>query len=133
MERIEAHVVDKLGRFFDVPDSEIALLSLFERADIESSQRTRCFSRNAGDALVHSQAEARRGHVHGKQKRGERRGAGIAIGGNGDGNGMLPEQFDRRQSRFPKKIEGARQKNGRRICARERDYAVFACPLKMIG
>ena len=31
MERIEAHVVDKLGRFFDVPDSEIALLSLFER------------------------------------------------------------------------------------------------------
>ena len=61
--------------------------------------------------LVDRQAEQRRGHVHGEQQRGERRGAGIAVGGDRDRHAVPAEQLDRRLLRLAQEIEGAGQQH----------------------
>ena len=43
-------------------------------------ERPRRIPRHAGEAFLDGQPEQRRRHVHGEQQRGERRGAGIAVG-----------------------------------------------------
>ena len=79
MKRVEAHAVDELGRPLDVPDGEVRGLARLQRPGLaEQAQRPRGFARDAGEALVDRHAEQRRGHVHGQQQRGERRGAGVA-------------------------------------------------------
>ncbi len=51
---------------------------------VQLAERARGFAGDAGDAFLDREPEQGRRHVHGQQKRGDRRGAGIAVGGNGN-------------------------------------------------
>ena len=85
VQRIEPHPINQLGGTLDVPDGEVAGLPRLQRADpVEAAERAGGFAGDAGQALVDGEAEQRGRHVHRQQQRGERRGAGIAVGGDRD-------------------------------------------------
>src|SRR5579871_6699925 len=84
-QRVETHAIDEFGRVLDVPDRQIALLALFERAQpAEAPECARRFARDAGNALLHSQTKQSCPHVHGQQERRQRRSTGVAIRRNRD-------------------------------------------------
>ena len=76
---------------------------------VAQAERARGLARHAGEALVDRHAEQRRRHVHGQQQRGQRRGAGIAVGGDRHRHAVLAEQLDRRLLRLADEVEGAGQ------------------------
>ena len=134
MQRIEPHAVDQLGRPLDVPDGEVAALAGFQRADVvEPAERARRLARHAGKDLVDGQPEQRRGHVHRQQQRGERRGAGIAVGGDGDRHAVLAEQVDRRLLRLAEEVEGAGQQHGDRAGLGHRGRARLVGVFEVVG
>lgn len=113
MQRIEPHPINQLGGTLDVPDGEVAGLPGLQRADpVEAAERAGGFAGDAGQALVDGETEQRGRHVHRQQQRGERRGAGIAVGGDRDGNAVPAQQVDRRLVRLADEIEGTGQQHG---------------------
>lgn len=115
VERVEADPVDEFGRALDVPDREIAGFSDLDRPGlIEPSERPGGVAGDGDHALLDGHAEQRRPHVHREQQRGERRRAGIAVGGERHGRAVTAEKIDRRELRFAEGVKGARQQDGHR-------------------
>ena len=134
MERVEADAVDELGRTFDIPDGEIGRLAGFQRAGLgKQAERAGRLAGGAGDAFLDRQAEERRRHVHGQQQRGQRRGAGIAIGGDRDRNACLAQRLDRRLLLLVDGIEGAGQEHGDGAGRGHRLRAILIEIFEMIG
>ena len=66
----------------------------------------------AGDAFLDGHGKQRGCHVHGQQQRGQRRRAGIVVGGNSHPDAVLAEQVERRFFRLSDEIECAGQDDG---------------------
>src|SRR5690606_12223249 len=74
MQRIEADPVGKLGRMFDVPDSQVGARTRRDHAPIGKAERTGRVIGHARKAFGRSQAKERGAHIHGQKKRSQRRG-----------------------------------------------------------
>jgi hypothetical protein len=76
------------------------------------AQRARRFTGEAGDALVHGQAEQGGAHVHRQQRAGQRRSARVAVGGQRQRHAGRTQRGDRRQGGIAGEIEGTGQQHG---------------------
>uniref|UniRef100_A0A914YQ09 Uncharacterized protein n=1 Tax=Panagrolaimus superbus TaxID=310955 RepID=A0A914YQ09_9BILA len=88
----------QVGGGVDVPDRQVAVQAHGQAADaLAMAQRARRFTGEAGDALIHGQAEQGRAHVHRQQRAGQRRGARVAVGGQRQWHAGRTQRGDRRQ------------------------------------
>ena len=126
--------VDQFGRPLDIPDREVAGFAGLDGADVvELAERARGFAGDAGNAFLDREAEQRRRHVHGQQQRGDRRGAGIAVGRDRDWHLVPAEGLDRRQLLLAQHIEGTGQQHRDRAGLRHRGDAGLVGIFEMIG
>ena len=111
-QRIEADPVGQLRRALDFPDCEIRDLANLQCSTVRKPKRAGCMAGHSGQRLLGREPEQSGGHVQGKQRRGEGRGARIAVGRNGDRHARPSQIIDRRQLGLTKEVKGARQKHG---------------------
>ena len=134
VEGVEANPVDELRRPLDIPDREIAIFAALETSDvIEASERARGLPRDGCDAFIDGQAKQRRAHVHRQQQRRQRRGAGVAVGGECYSCAVAPHRFDRRRLLLADEIERARQNHRNGAGPGHRRDAFVVGIFKMIG
>ncbi len=132
--RVEAHAIDELGRLADGPEAEIGALAGFQRADLAGKAKRPCrLARDAGQAFGNGEAEQGGAHVHRQQQRGQRRCAGVAVGGKRHRRPVLSEEIDRRLPRLADEIEGAGQQDCDRAAFRHRHRPGLVRVLDMIG
>src|SRR3954464_11421174 len=116
--------VGELGGRVDFPEREIGGLADFERAVRRlQAERAGGVDGETGERFVGCQVKERAGHVHGEERRAERRGARIVIGGERDRHMVSPQRRDRRQARLAQEIERPGKKHRRPAGARERPPA----------
>ena len=112
MQGVEAHAVDQVGRGLDVPDRQVAIHAGLQAPQaLMAAQRPRGFAGEAGDAFVHGHAEQGGGHVHRQQRAGQRRGAGVAVGGQRQWHAGFAQLRDRRHGGVAGEVERARQQH----------------------
>jgi hypothetical protein len=134
VERVEAEPIDELSWTFDVPYREIGPFAGFECSCLaRKAERARRVAGCAGEAFVDGEPEQRRRHVEREQKRGQRRGAGIGVGGDRHRQAMLAHQVHRRRLALAQHIEGAGKKDRGHAGLRHRRDALFIRIFEMIG
>jgi hypothetical protein len=133
VQRVEADAVDEFRRALDVPDREVARFSRFERADLaKTAERARRLAGRSGEAFLDGEAEQGRTHVHREEKRGQRRGARVAVRRQRDAGAMPAERGDRRSLRFAQHVVGAGQENRHRPGLGHRGRALLVGVFEMI-
>ena len=134
VERIEAQPIDELSRTFDVPYREIGPFAGLEGSCLaRKAERARRVAGGAGEAFVDGEPEQRRRHVEREQKRGQRRCAGIGVGGDRHRQAMLAHEVDRRRLALAQHIVGARKQDRGHAGLRHRSDALFVRIFEMIG
>ena len=133
MERVEADPVDQFGGLRDVPDGEVARLAGFQRTDLVlEPERVRGVDRQPAQCFRDGQLEQRRRHVEHQQRRGDRRGAGIAVGRDRDADAVRAEMRDGGQHRLAHEIIGAGQQHRDGARRRHGDGIGFVGMFQMI-
>src|SRR3954463_13457309 len=103
--RRSADGVGELGGRVDFPEREIGGLADFERAvRRRQAERTGGVDGEAGERFVGRQVKERAGQVHGEERRTERRGARIVIGGERDRHMASPQRRYGRQARLAQEM-----------------------------
>ena len=97
------------------------------------AERPRGVTRHAGERFLGREAKKRAREIHRKQRRAERRAAGVVVGGDGDGHAVPAQRVDRRQPRLAQKIERAGQQHRDGAGAFQRFHARFARIFEMVG
>src|SRR3989338_2062834 len=104
--------IGKLGGVLGVPEAQIVALSGGDAAAIGQAKRTGGMGGGALQSLKRGHAEQGAGHVHRQGQRGDRRGTGVAIGGQRHRNTCRTQGRDGGHLRFAQGVEGPRQDNG---------------------
>ena len=87
VQRVEADAVGEFGGLINVPNREFRFFPDLQCSDLFSNaQSSGGLAGHSGKAFLRSHPKEGAGHVYAEQQRGQRRGAGIAVGGDGDGN-----------------------------------------------
>ena len=97
------------------------------------AERARGVDGHSGQRLLRRQAEQGARHVHRQGRRQHRRGAGVAVGGDGDRHLVLAQQRDRRLLLLLQRVEGARQQHGDGPGRGHRLGAGFVEMFEMVG
>ena len=117
----------------DPPESEVGALAHRQRAAVVEAERPRGMAGHAGERLLGGQPEQVAGQIQDRQQRGDRRGAGIAVGRKGHRHAVSAELLDRWLVSFAQHVEGAGQQHGHRSRRRHGPDARFARVLEVIG